>query len=426
MAPAAWQPPQDVLPFLEYSADRKQVRCTVCNSEGKATVKEFIQSKNLKTHLTSATHVACNTNHLVRERARLEQVKQISDAYNAGGVENYQNAASPAPSYPPPMFPAPPVLNDVDMDYYADVNDAQLMEQMGQTVPVDEAPTPEEIRLRLQEEFQRMLEEAHRETHFGIDVGDGFVGDDLPKEFEDDQDDECWDRSLLEQSEYRPYPNKTAMLLDIMDNLPRARFSSTQMSMIIHFAKQLGAPDVPSLKALRKMQQTLQSTCGNKPVKITSQFGNVFYMNDIRETLARDMANPLVAPHMHFYPEETDGPISETYQAEHWMEYTPSQLTPMFSKGHKRFWIEELAQLKNGTFVIPHTLIVRNGTLTSDVSIAEQTSEGQWTLLDQEITINADDSELDYNDIIAHFGTLLWNEGCKSLADAQRDAETCC
>ncbi|KAJ7902860.1 hypothetical protein B0H14DRAFT_2329467 [Mycena olivaceomarginata] len=206
------------------------------------------------------------------------------------------------------------------------------------------------------------------------------------------------------------------MMLDVMDNLPRCRFSSAQMSLIIHFARQLGAPDVPSLKGFRKMQQMLQSTCGNEPVKITSQFGNVFYMNDIRETLARDMANPLVAPHMHFYPEETDGPISETYQAERWMEYTPSQLTPMFSKGHKQFWIEELAQLKDGTFVIPRTLIVRNGELTSDVSTAKQVSNGRWKLADQERTIKADDFELDYNDMIAHFGTLVWDEGAEVSA----------
>ncbi|KAJ7690611.1 hypothetical protein B0H14DRAFT_2420329 [Mycena olivaceomarginata] len=233
------------------------------------------------------------------------------------------------------------------------------------------------------------------------------MGDDLPKEF-DEEDEDCWDRSLLEQSEYRPYPNKTAMLLDIMDNLPRCRFSSAQISLIIHFARQLGAPDVPSLKAFRKMQQTLQSTCGNKPTKITSQFGNIFYMNDIRETFARDMANPLVAPHMRFYPEETDGPISEVYQAERWMEYTPSQLTPMFSKGHKRFWIEELAQLKDGTFVIPHTLLVRGGALTSDVSVVEKTPDGRWKVLDDERTVKAEDLELDYNDMIAHFGQLVW------------------
>ncbi|KAJ6533199.1 hypothetical protein B0H19DRAFT_1214025 [Mycena capillaripes] len=290
---------------------------------------------------------------------------------------------------------------------YPEIDDTHLLEQLGQTISADEPATPEENRLLLEQEFQRMLEEAHREAHFGDEVGDQFFGDDSPKEFDEEEDDECWDRSLLQQSEYRPYPSKTAMMLDVMDNLPRCRFSSAQMSLIIHFAKQLGAPDVPSLKGFRKMQQMLQSTCGNKPVKITSQFGNVFYMNDIRETLARDMANPLVAPHLHFYPEETDGPISETYQAERWMEYTPAQLTPMFSKGHKRFWIEELAQLKDGTFIIPHTLIVRNGHLTSDVSIAKQAPDGRWKLVDEERSVNTDEFELDYNDMIAHFGTLM-------------------
>ncbi|KAF7351615.1 hypothetical protein MSAN_01594000 [Mycena sanguinolenta] len=307
------------------------------------------------------------------------------------------------------MFPTQTLEdNDVDMGF-SEMSDAQLMEQLGQTVPADEAPaTPEEIRLLMQQEFQRLLEDAQRETRFGEELSEAFVSNDLPKDFEEEEEDECWDRSALEHSEYRPYPNKTAMLLDVMDNLPRCRFSSTQMAMIIHFAKQLGAPDVPSLKAFRKMQQTLQSTCGNKPIKITSQLGNVFYMNDIRETLARNMANPLVAPHLHFYPEETDGPISETYQAERWMEYAPSQLTPMFSRGHKRFWIEELAQLKNGTFVIPRTLIVRNGVLISDVSIAAQASDGRWKVLDEERTVKADDFELDYDDLLAHFGTLVW------------------
>ncbi|KAJ7846194.1 hypothetical protein B0H14DRAFT_3086308 [Mycena olivaceomarginata] len=104
---------------------------------------------------------------------------------------------------------------------------------------------------------------------------------------------------------------------------------------------------------------------------------------------------------MHFYPEETDGPISETYQAERWMEYTPSQLTPI------------ACTAEGGTFIIPHTLIVRNVVLTSDVSIAAQASDGRWELLDQEQTVKADDLELDYNDLIAHFGMLIWVEGAQ-------------
>ncbi|KAJ7801161.1 hypothetical protein B0H14DRAFT_3783975 [Mycena olivaceomarginata] len=413
MAPPAWKPPADIVPFLEYSGDKKHVRCKICHSEGKATVKDAIQTRNLKAHLASPTHEACYNNHLAREEARLEQVEDISAAYNATAVVDYQETMPPVPSYPPSMFPEPAVDSDVEM-FGSEIDDARLMEQLGQTTTAEEIPTPEEIRWLLQQEFQHMLEEAQRETHFGDEVNDQFLADDLPKHSDfDEEDEDCWDRSLLEQPEYLPYPNKTAMLLDIMDNLPRCRFSSAQISLIIHFAKQLGDPNVPSLKGFRKMQKNLQSTCGNKPTKITSQFGNIFYMNDIRDTFARDMANPLVAPHMHFYPEETDGPISEVYQAERWMEYTPSQLTPMFSKGHKRFWIEELAQLKDGTFVIPHTLLVRSGILTSDVSVVGKTPEGRWKVLDDERTVKAEDLELDYNDMVTHFGKVVWVDGAK-------------
>ncbi|KAJ7351946.1 hypothetical protein DFH08DRAFT_913107 [Mycena albidolilacea] len=200
------------------------------------------------------------------------------------------------------------------------------------------------------------------------------------------------------------------MLLDVMDNLPRCRFTSAQMVLIIHFANQLGAVDVPSLKVLRKIQQNLQLNCGSKPVKTQLHLGNIFYINDIRESISCDMANPLVAPHVHFYPEENTGPISETYQMAQWMEYTPAQLMPMVSCGFKRFWIEELARLSDGTYVIPHTWIVRDGILTPNTTVVTLNPDGQW---EHHIKVNklieADDFELDYTDIRAEYGeTLVW------------------
>ncbi|KAF7333556.1 hypothetical protein MSAN_02414600 [Mycena sanguinolenta] len=117
------------------------------------------------------------------------------------------------------------------------------------------------------------------------------------------------------------------------------------------------------------------------------------------------MANPLVAPHLHFSPEETQGPISETFQAERWMEYTPSQLTPMYSRGNKRRWIEEFGQLHDGRYVLPHTWIVRNRVLTTDVSIVTRTEDGCCKLEDSiKETVDAANLKLDFNDIRAQFG----------------------
>ncbi|KAJ7879259.1 hypothetical protein B0H14DRAFT_3082931 [Mycena olivaceomarginata] len=287
------------------------------------------------------------------------------------------------------MFSEPGFDSDIFMDSPPS-SVPQLIEELGQNMR-PEPVTQEEMQILFRQEYERMLEDAYRESQMDEDA-EGFIGDEMPKEDlgEDDEED-CFDFSLRRSSEYHPYPSKTAMLLDVMDNLPRCRFTSTQMSL-------LGVPD------------KLQSSCGSKPVKTQSHLGNIFYMNDIRDSIARDMANPLVAPHMHFYPEENDGPISETYQAERWMEYTPSQLTPMFSRGFKRFWIEELACLRDRTFVIPHTWIVRNGVLTSDVSIVTRTPDERWQHHSEvERTVAADDLELDYSDLIAEFGAnLTW------------------
>lgn len=188
------------------------MRCTVCSGERKATIKDTIQSKNLKAHLASPTHVACNNNHIVRERARLQQEAEISKVYNAQAVVDYQVAPPTVHSHPPPMFSDESIDHDFRMAH-AEVDDTHLLEQLGQTISADEPATPEESRLLMEQEFQRMLEEAHRESHFGDEVGDQFVDDDLPKEFDEEEDDECWDRSLLQQSEYRPYPSKTVSRL---------------------------------------------------------------------------------------------------------------------------------------------------------------------------------------------------------------------
>ncbi|KAF7364229.1 hypothetical protein MSAN_01082500 [Mycena sanguinolenta] len=301
--------------------------------------------------------------------------------------------------------------SDMQMDIdSSNTNFAQLMSEFGQASEAEELG-PDATRLLLQQEFEQMLENAYHDPALAPGVDEQHIADELPKTSDnDDEDTHCFDPDLVEDSAYFPYPNKTVMLLDVMDNLPRCRFTGDQISLILHFAKKLGVANVPSLKGFRKIQQTLQSNYGKKPEKSISHLGNVFYMNDIRDTLAANMANPLVAPHLHFYPEEMQGPISETFQAERWMEYTPLQLTPMYSRGNKRWWIEEVGQLHDGRYVLPHTWIVRNRVLTTDVSIVTRTEDGRWKLENGiEETVDAANLELDFNDIQAQFGDeLTW------------------
>ncbi|KAJ6579356.1 hypothetical protein B0H10DRAFT_2342825 [Mycena sp. CBHHK59/15] len=50
--------------------------------------------------------------------------------------------------------------------------------------------------------------------------------------------------------------------IDILDNLPRLRLSSSQIKMVLWIMRECGARDVPSFKALRATQKRIRDTCG--------------------------------------------------------------------------------------------------------------------------------------------------------------------
>lgn len=68
-------------------------------------------------------------------------------------------------------------------------------------------------------------------------------------------------------------------LLDLLDNMPRLRLSDDHMKFIMWIMVELGVPNVPSLKALRKMQDTLDKNINVPTNQHLSMAGNVFYMN---------------------------------------------------------------------------------------------------------------------------------------------------
>ncbi|KAJ7203369.1 hypothetical protein GGX14DRAFT_535928 [Mycena pura] len=341
----------------------------------------------------------------------------MAAAYETSAAANMPDAGPATRSQPPPMFSDSAPDLDVHMD---ELSMPELLQQLWE-VCWPESSTAEEVKSRIEAEYLHLLENAHEnyDTVDGID--DQFVGDEQPKDTDEEIDDEFFDFSVLAKSQYFPYPSKLIMVLDVLDNLPRCRFTSDQINLILNLLTQLGHPSVPSLKTFRRIQKGLQHEYGTEPEKVMSHLGNIFYMNSICETLARDMANPLIAPHLHFYPEETTGPISETYQAERWMEYEPSQLTPMLSKGFKRFWIEEVARLADGQFIIPHLWILRDRVLHCVASVISLAADGRWSLLKEQDVFPADNLELDYLDIQGDYGENLEWVDSSSLVDDDED-----
>ncbi|KAJ6625339.1 hypothetical protein B0H10DRAFT_1942597 [Mycena sp. CBHHK59/15] len=143
----------------------------------------------------------------------------------------------------------------------------------------------------LQEQVQQLIWCAEEIDEFSND-DHMATADDL--EFEED-DEEDNDNTESGDPCYSPYLNKVV----------------NQFKMILWILKECKVSNVPSYYAFRKMQNELCQLCGSQPKAYTSMVGNRFFMNNIRDSVARDFANPEVAKHLSFYLEETKGPISE-------------------------------------------------------------------------------------------------------------------
>ncbi|KAJ6563490.1 hypothetical protein B0H10DRAFT_1929455 [Mycena sp. CBHHK59/15] len=171
--------------------------------------------------------------------------------------------------------------------------------------------------------------------------------------------------------------------VDILDNLPRLRLSSSQIKMVLWIMRECGARDVPSFKALRATQKRIRDTCGIKTDPHKSDLGNLFYTNDVRDLISSDFANPQVAPYIQKYPEDVaGGPVSEIWQVENgrWHEIPLDELTPSILIGVKRFYIHEIAELADGRWVIPALWISYKGKTHADCHLV---TRGNWFLMGQ-------------------------------------------
>lgn len=263
-------------------------------------------------------------------------------------------------------------------------------------------------------ELEDQLEELFRQAEFIDEFGDPNEDnpdllDGLPDDFVHAQDPEeitQYFNNLPFESDYFPYPNKLMMMLDILNNLPRLRISGNLFRMILWLLHEAGVPNVPSYDAFHKLQTTLRKTCGSEPTQCTSSLGNIFYVNDIQESIARDFANPEVAKHLNFYPEEAEGPMSEVWQFARWKEFKPAELTPMYARGLRQFYIEEVSELESGEYVIPHDWVIRKGELTARCSLVQTLPHG-WKIIDDMRIIPASQFKYNFDDIISRRGAAI-------------------
>lgn len=64
-------------------------------------------------------------------------------------------------------------------------------------------------------------------------------------------------------------------------------FSEAQKKALLHWARELGAQDVPSLKAVKQWQAHVEAVVGDPTKQVTTRSGNIFYINDVANTIAK-------------------------------------------------------------------------------------------------------------------------------------------
>ncbi|KAI0638455.1 hypothetical protein C8Q77DRAFT_1188202 [Trametes polyzona] len=152
-----------------------------------------------------------------------------------------------------------------------------------------------------------------------------------------------------------PWVDKITCTLDVLTHLPRSVFSQRQLDLFLWLLRVNDVEDVPSVRNMLRLNVVLQRACGIDSIAYKGVLGHPYYVNALNQIIAQEMGNPLVRPHLSFYPENTDGRhLSEARQGAHWLEEVPDDfLTPMVRVRSKDYYVHEPMMCEDGRVCMP-------------------------------------------------------------------------
>ncbi|KIJ12442.1 hypothetical protein PAXINDRAFT_14766 [Paxillus involutus ATCC 200175] len=142
-----------------------------------------------------------------------------------------------------------------------------------------------------------------------------------------------------------PWKSMAEFVTHLLFSSPRLRFSQAQKNAVLAWARELGAPEVPSLYA---------KLLGDPMEQVKMVSGNTFYLNTISKAVALDFSNPLTRFAMQDYPEDGQGRMSQVHHGNKMLEGLPDDLAPPCVRvDGSIYFVNELVQQQGNQYFIP-------------------------------------------------------------------------
>ncbi|KAF7333096.1 Carbamoyl-phosphate synthase large chain [Mycena venus] len=208
------------------------------------------------------------------------------------------------------------------------------------------------------------------------------------------------------KSDWFPYPDKATFLTDVLFSSPRLRFSRAQQQAVLSWARDLGA-DVPSYNKYRKTQDVIMEEVGDPTTRHQSSRGNVWYLNEIGDSIKKDVSNPFTRANMSFYPEDAGNKLGEVWHSDKMLRDIPDHLlSPNVRHKGKIYYVNELVQCNDGHWFLPKRWVTRNNGKVMLASGYNVTEMGSWFNGGDLDLVEVSTFELNFDEI---FECHIWN-----------------
>ncbi|KAJ7868066.1 hypothetical protein B0H14DRAFT_2572558 [Mycena olivaceomarginata] len=335
-----------------FRAERTEVQCRVCNAGLPGERRVWILAKNGVRHLASDEHK--NAVDQVENAQRIQE-NLDSQRHTARNVR-IRVTQIPAPIVERPSVGAPHSAAELDMW-------AEYEQTGGLFTAGDEEEDVEAMHRRLAQQVDvfGLLDPKETAERLGFDGDEAISKDLLQIEAEDDFLAEIMANAGLEEQDRQTFMQMQVEFNEKATCIFHTPIKRSLMRVFLWMLRESGAKDVPSFDHLRQVQKEIRAEYGIPSIPCKSPLGNVFFINDPRTIIAQ----------MHVYPEiPDDGVVREIWHALKWRKNMDLDvLSPMYDAGTAHYYVNELARLKNGDFVVPVRWLMYRGNAHADAFI---------------------------------------------------------